>query len=231
MKIIRIWLTAFLFFTGCSRSDLYSLISSSPYNIDSLKIWLDAEKNLTTIAGDKVILWTSESGGYGFDNTSASDEPLYDIFSGPFSFVQFGIQDTLFEVTPIVISQPFTICSVMRINGTCDNFIDGSTVISYIPDNFTFDLGGTAGSWTTDVAVDTFRTYCFIFESGSVSIYIDGIFKTTIAGVGNNDLSSVVIGTVNDVNIDLAEMLVYAKALSKSDREELSIYYQYNYGL
>jgi Big-like domain-containing protein/concanavalin A-like lectin/glucanase superfamily protein len=232
----------------------------SPDDLAGLELWLAADAIVGPADADPVTTWEDESGN-GRDATqeTAGEKPTYrtGVLNGK-PVVRFDGGDLL-EITPFFTGfTAGTIFTVVKIvadptAGTIDghpiNIFGSDLEHSFYPISGGVDVYDTFGTTARKQLGDltpslaAWRIYNAISAANDWRAYLDGtlVFSTVTNTVGWNDgaVLPVLIGAsrrsvaegARTLDGDIAEIIMYSRALSDTERQQVEDYLMDKYGL
>lgn len=213
-----------------------------PRSIGGLQMWFAADRITGLVDGNAVATWSDLSGN-GRDATQATEaaKPVYkvDIVNGK-PVVRFDGVDDYIETTSVTIAQPITICVLAKYAAVnTDTFTDSVSGTECFFRVNTTDVQVGAGLDISPIAItaNAFQILIAHIQSNGIS----NIFKNGVAGTagdaGSNTLKAVRIGGAvgagppGPLNGDIAELLIYNKALTAGQRRRIEGWWSAKYGI
>jgi Tfp pilus assembly protein PilV len=235
--------------TGISPTTTVNFgIYAPPLTVSGLKGWYDAANTDQSVNGGAVATWFDKSGnGNNATQSVAADKPTYQSTGGPNSkpSIRFSSNDSLLT-SSFSQAQPLTVLAVVkkRTNDSVQQWIyqaqnNGGPGMGYYPSSNTIYIhsGSYVSTGTSAAAVDVTKYHMIIgtYNGGSSNLWVDGTqFGPNTAG-SNQINSGLRFGTAYDgtagLDGDIAEIIVYAGALSSQDRETLGTYFYQKYDI
>ena len=222
----------------------------SPSDISDMKCWWDAALGIA-LNGANVSEWEDQSGnGNDIVQTIATDQPLYNVTDSDFNnlpSINFnGIDEGMafLAFSGGRLSQPLTHVIVLKSNTTATTRSyymdsgDGNSFRCISREEPSGNLSMFAGSVqdSGDLRLTSSNVLYFQYDSGSINsgIWRNGVPLITDINCGSNDYEGVSLARrgSNDSNngaFDVAEILVYEKALTVSEKNDLGNYLQAKY--
>jgi len=249
-KLISIILILIILLSNCFAGIKYTnckLGAFQPSQISGCIVWLDAEDISTiTLNGATVSKWDDKSGE---DNhvaqATADNQPVYRAPGGvgingkaSFDYHNDNLKSDVFAGGPV--NQPDTVFLVIQYDsvGGFPHPFDGRTSgeqyysISSSPYYFRISAGSLVGGGIA--SINTPYIYEAIFNEANSSIIING----NVTGTGNsgtNSLTGVTIGGAYngsfDLNGKIGEVIVYDRALTESERNQVENYLSIKWGI
>lgn len=211
-----------------------------PPDLGSLEAWFDAGQIPFVTDGSTIQTWP-DVGGKARDATQATagNRPSYQTAElNAHPIVRFDGTTDFMETAAFsaALAQPFTIVAVVRRNteGTLDTFAAGRAnrvrLQATATDDWQIDAGSAAAGGDPDTAWHVLvATY-----TDTDLLHVDGV-QVISAAVGANTLDGLTLGAdeaaANFLDGDLAEVIVYSKALTTDERQRLEDYLGRKYAL
>jgi hypothetical protein len=221
----------------------YAALSSpaafTPASISGLYAWYDASQIVGKVDGDAISQWDDLSGNARhLLQATGSKQPLYKaaVQNGK-PVVRFdGVDDDLTAALAATLAQPFTIVVVGRAStgtSTNENFTAS-------PSGNVFVAGRTGGGGVYSIQGGTpftqisagrkenaFKLITAIFNGATSEIHVNG--ATTAGSLGTTGYATPLRvgslgGTTEFLNGDVAELIVYSKALNSTEVGQIEAY-------
>lgn len=221
------------------------LAPPTPDQTSGLKGWWKAD-SLSLTDGASVTSWTDSSGGgLTVSQGTSGNQPIYktNILNG-LPIVRFdGTNDYLSSGSDISQSQPFTIFGVGKPGtsgtGAFQDIIGGSGNVSFgfkeNSGNYNFLMW--AGAALTDSVnySGTFTLISGIFNGGSSLGYVNGVQKVSgdpgASSIGTLGVGGDGLGSGGFFNGDIAEAIIYNRALTSTERLTVESYLGWKYNI
>ncbi|MBI4027689.1 MAG: HYR domain-containing protein, partial [Verrucomicrobia bacterium] len=211
-----------------------------------MKLWLKADEGVITDASNRVSQWrdASNNGNHAVQSAAAQQPTRVDNAVNNKPVVRFDGNDVL-RTNPFssVISQPDTIFVVVKSSAAQSYVFDGLTnggnrqafgrsLCTGTGENCLY-----AGSFITyqEASPSQYNLFSLTLNGANSSIYRNGVLQVT-GNVGNNSLDGLTLGKVNDgqgdlafLNGDIAEIIVYERALPGTERRTVESYLSSKY--
>jgi concanavalin A-like lectin/glucanase superfamily protein len=225
----------------------------SPDDLAGLEGWWKAD-SLVLADGDPVATWIDSSGnGRDVTQGTAASKPTYQTGElNGLPVVRYdGVDDYLENTSFPNAADEYTVFVVAKLDAT-----DAAQAIlgdlSDAPgdvDWYFFNDGGTtywrvqdsAGQKEDTYATDlrgAFHIYVGLVDGSTSFLYTDGVERDTVAYSSPNAITSSIlrlgqirVSTGYSLTGDQAEVIIYSRALSTSEREQVEAYLQDKYGL
>ncbi|NQT52552.1 PEP-CTERM sorting domain-containing protein [bacterium] len=213
----------------------------NPVQGADLKLWLDASRITGLANGDPVATWADASGNSNDATAAGSKQPAYIATSslGGRPVVRFdGTDDGM--ATALDISSPdYTVFALFNYNDSTSAMrraVQGSN--NWLIGPYNNELRHYAAGWvSTGTAVTPTEFYLAeATNDGAASLFrVDGVNRTTSSsptGVpGTIHLGGSGAFPAELLNGDMAEVLVYDRALTNRESNRVGMYFQDKYGL
>ena len=209
-----------------------------PTDVSGLKCWLKADTGITKDGSDLVSNWADQSGNSNdVAQPTATNQPLWvDSVQNGLPIIRFdGVDNFMWRntFTSGTLTAPNTIFVVCKFISIADKYIFDSHDVSnrnYYSSKVTTNnhvMG--AGSELTVGGEDTTNILLYSLFYNGASTVLRRSKSTILSGtLTNADMGGINLATsFNDLNFgnpDIAEMLIYNKALSDSERDEVETY-------
>lgn len=226
MKLYRYILCLLLCLPMCFSAAVLPFIKSSGPNRNGLVLWLAADKQTGLNDGDPVGTWTDFSGqGNHATQATAAKKPLYktNILNGRPVMRFDGVDDELAPAT--ITAARFTIFCVVK--ATSQNYI--SPFHSLTSGGFIMEVGywrlsrgNTIVLGNTTLAGAGFNVMTGISADSGYTLFQNGVDVSQAyseAGFTNPDTIGGSAYATAFLNGDIAEVLVYNRALSTAERQ------------
>lgn len=207
-----------------------------PIDITGCKLWLNAD-SIEGNDGDSIGTWNDESGqGNNATQSLEDNKPILkrNILNGH-SIVRFdGTNDylshtyfSLSSATYFIIYKKASIGNsvLLVVNGSYYSFLHygSSWIYSHVyGSNRSVDLGSYGTSWCNLTAK---------IDSNEASVYINGNKKGSTNGSTDIPFQSIGFDSYGSANSDIAEIIVYDRALSDYERKRVENYLNRKYNL
>ena len=222
----------------------------SPNQISSLAMWLDAnDASSLTLVSSAVSEWKDKASGKVFSQTTANNRPTLTTINGKTALSFDGTNDTL------SCSEPFTTypVSMFFVQRVVAHTSFGMTYTAGNGNNFNLRQNQSFGSLqlqhpSSGISIDSNDTFSttnaqvisliYADPVGNSAIYIDGASKAIAAGAFSEQ--PVFSGTTHWIgsrggsfafNGYMAEILVYGKTVSASERGKITQYLGKKWGI
>lgn len=232
-----------------------SVLTHVPQRDAGLKLWLRADVGVERISG-AVSLWADQSGsGNDVFQGTAGNRPTYQVgvingqpvvrFNGtshtlvsaaaikPSNITVMAVyRPTAAGTSPTLISQSYNVSAT---NGWGLRAGANSNLVPYADLNINATATTTSSATTT--ALNSAHLLAATYDGAERKIYLGGVLKATTAVAGSLSYGTATVFRVgsylgnNYFNGDLAEVLVYDRALSDSERNEVEAYLYAKYGV
>lgn len=231
------------------ESDVKQIVYDTSLPADSLQLWISADRGLELSEG-KIANWFDASSNLRtITQTIAASQPVFvdsvinnnpvARFNGSGTYLtlptasDLGIQNSDYEVFIVAQSSSNSLQFLYSgYNVSYELQLNGSAGARFIPLLGTNIDAASAGEYTNGEA------YLFNSQASSTSggLRIDGELKAfTSSNARNSSSQSVLLGRRYDgsyaFNGDIAEMIIYNKTLSATDRETVVDYLSGKYGI
>lgn len=205
-----------------------------PRTISNLQLWFRAD-SLDLDDGDSVILWKDESGNKrdaAQDLGSARPEFKKNIING-YPIIRFDGTANMSLVHAVLQYNLSTYFLVWSRVGAANNdavLMASSTTYAYLQYSALWYVF-TAVSASIAMAADTFFLKSCVYDNVNYQRYTNGSAETPQAGSGDA-LYTYIGGTAGAVITgDIAELIIYDRNLSTSERKNVEIYLNAKYSL
>jgi hypothetical protein len=229
---------------GEQRNKIQALVTAgtlgaNPTSVGSLMQWIRADLGIT-LNGSTVSAWADQSGSNNhYLQGTASRQPtvLASALNGQ-PAVRFDGSDDLMSCAGFALSQPYTVVAVAAMRRNVGGMITwgGLNVYLYHPSNGWRIYGGTSQIDTAIAPYDNYYIVAGMFNGASSSIFKNNDAAVT-GSIGTDGFSGATIGnyfTGADLyceQLDLAELLIYSKALSASEWSTVRTYLNARYAI
>lgn len=221
--------------------------SFSPPDISNLALWLDASDSSTiTQSGGSVSLWADKSGnGYNASQATGASQPQTGVSTiNGNNALTFNGSSSFFSVAPalrnIIRNSPETTALVYRTNAVSNQIqfamnIGGTSVKTMrVQNSATYSASGSGPALAVSVTIDT-NAHIAGFRRNGVNrmTYHDAATATDTNGVDSNYDNAIYVGrgaTGNYHSGELAEIILYNKALSDAEKLQLDTYLKSKWG-
>ena len=227
----------------------------NPLFISNCSLWLDAiDSSTLTLSGSTLTQWNDKSGG-GFNATSPAG-PTQSTYNG-YPVLSFNGSSQYMVSANTVPRTTHTLIAVHRPATTTGNFVGNTSlfryqnVSSYIvfpfmngttPRGYITDADGTPINSSNSTLLENSVTTSLnlimaVIDSGSQAVFKNGVQQASttqsLAGATSDTLT---IGRYNPGSSDyyqgdLAEMIVYSRILTVSERRQMEGYLAWKWGL
>lgn len=215
----------------------------NPLGLSGLQLWLDASAITGLADADPVGTWADLSGnGNDATQATAAKKPVYkvNILNGR-PVVRFDGTDDELRTGDLALSQPNTLVLVGKVSIalTADQgLFDGQGTSRHLlaADDPSDDWRIFAGNLLASAnAVDTsFHVFTAIYDGASSLLRKEGT-QILSGNAGAQALGVATIGalaaSVNFLNGDIAEVIVYNRALSTAEQQRVERYLSVKYGI
>lgn len=231
-------------FQGISATSTYQ-----PSDISSLKLWVKADQITGHVDGDAIGTWSDQSGGgYDFTQASGGNKPIYktNILNGQPVLRFDGLSSFMTNSFGTTVAQPMTVFMVVNnfISPRGSYMLDGIDATNRLAvldgnDGATNSLNEYAGSSVLTpgygMLLGGAHDYQISVNGATSNGYVDDTHIYT-----NQDLGSLGVAgfTLFDRYTqltqgagDMAEMIVYTKTLTSTERLQIETYLAAKYGL
>ncbi len=210
-------------------------LPTMPTDINNLLAWYKADA-LSLNNDDAVSAWADSSGnGYNLSQGTAANQPVFktNILNGQ-PVVRFdNSNDYLIGSDVSFGSSPFSYILVYRRNVDGNNMrplIKSGTEYAYLQYGSTWYVGSATA--TSAMTVDVFYIRTAIVDATTVYRYSNGSALGSQAKSGNMGLNGLGVAAYPFMGADVAEVILYQKALTDAERIALeSRYLGPKYGL
>lgn len=216
-----------------------SVAAFSPADLSGLTLWLKGDAITGASDGDALGSWTDSSGsGHPTTQSTGSKKPIYktSILNG-LPVVRFdGLTQTM--SASFTLAQPVTVvvaANYRSARNTNDTLIDGFTVNTMRLFRITTGIKMYAGAFGPEVTLDpqAWHIYSAVFNGTNSSLEADS--STTFTGnAGTASPGGIWLASAADVEpgpVDIAELVLYNRALSSTEKSNVISYLQSKYGL
>lgn len=231
----------------------FSTAACPPISTSSLRLWLKADSGITRDASDRVSAWSDQSGNnIVVTNATLAKQPLYSASSvNLLPSVHFdGIDDWLQTASPVSLltgSQNNSVFVVVRPGATQKQYADildyshASNVNLVMQQNgsTTNNFGFRGGSGQT-LSTSAFQVISAVFTNGSYEYsYRNGQNQVSVlpATVSYSEPNYFTLGNKSNeafprqFNGDIAEVIIYNRALGTQERQNVEQSLLIKYGL
>jgi hypothetical protein len=230
---------------GEQRGKLENLISAgtigaNPTSVGSLVQWIRADMG-TSLNGATVSAWADQSGsGYHYTQATADRQP--ELISSSINgkpAVRFDGTNDFMSCSTFALSQPYTLACVTQPRRNVGGMITwgGLNVYLYRPLSGWRIYGGTSQIDTVGAAtINIWHIVLGVFNGASSSIYKNNAAAVT-GSIGTDGFSGTTIGNyytgadLYSEQCDIAEILVYSKALSAAEISTVKTYLNSRYAI
>lgn len=214
--------------------------SFDPRNINGIRAWWDANQ-FPTLADNTTISTWRDLAGRGFDLTTATGTPKYRtaIINGK-PVIRFDGSTRLTCANVLNTKTSFTAFAVLAPRSTVWNIPieQGLSDFSYESTGSLtgrFYAGGTGGAMGPSDAVQNVFQYTTMLANGTqLRQWKNGVAGTAVNFTGNTGTSILCIGSRSNNSFfstfDLAELIIYDRALTTTEREQVEAYLAEKYG-
>lgn len=208
-----------------------------PGSIPNLALWVHGDAGVV-LNGSNVSQWVDQSGsGNHFAQSTANRQPQFVVggLNGHNVLRHDGATDQALTVSTN-FAPPSTVIYVARMTGG-----DSQRILAGLNNNWL--LGWWSGAWDqayhggwvssgSPTSGTTFRQYTSVMTGSLSTIYADGIelFSNNTGLTGPDGLSTGGQGSEHS-NAEVAEILVYDRALTDLERQKIEVYLQTKYAL
>ncbi|HLL56260.1 MAG TPA: LamG-like jellyroll fold domain-containing protein [Myxococcaceae bacterium] len=241
LQVRRLWVAACIALVGFSGSAWAQIPTSG------LNLWLRSDGSFS-VSGGRVASWLDDSGTgrHASQMVSTSQPRLISPALNGYPVVRFDGAQMIATATPLYLSR-WTIFVVGKYNNPNETFglilgpgDNGNNQLRYENGSQLLLYGGSNGMPVITSSIGNTRVYHALavrYDGGSLNVFRDGVLKSSH---GFSTSGSWVLGRIGSwfsscsscfLQGDLAEIIVYDRALSESERTSVNSYLRAKYAL
>lgn len=213
----------------------------TPDDISGLEGWYDADDSASlTLSGSDVTQWDDLSGnGRHLEGVEGTPTLVSAGLNGR-DIIRFAALDNMYVASAnrATLSQPNTFFAVMRYESGSRSFAIDAEINSerhILALNESGGKGMYAGTWATGGTSDTsWHIFSALFDTTDSTLREDGAALFTGQDVGTRPFETTNIGgrsTSDGLNGDVAEVLIYSRALTSQEIDDVESYLSSKWGV
>lgn len=213
------------------------LAGALPTTLSGLQLWVKGDSITPVADGTQFGTWPDSSGnGRDLTQSTGANQPKYYSTAGPNSLpiVRFTASDSSrLASVPFTLNQPIEIFIVLKDNGTSSGFEfhDGNSndsLVAYYPGGvYRLYAGANGPVMGAGLGTTNFHLLTEKFNGASSELWDAGVSQAT-GDVGGNNAGGFTIGSRHDgaapCSFDCAEIVIYNRVLTTTEREMIEKY-------